>query len=57
MATVLATDRDGPATAAGILEYRVSNGAFQLGVEMFAIPNPSVRSRFNIMGLILFASS
>lgn len=42
IATVHATDRDGPATAAGTLEYRIANGATLLGVEMFSIPNPSV---------------
>lgn len=42
IATVHATDRDGPATAAGALEYRITNGATQAGIELFSIPNPSV---------------
>ena len=42
ISTVRATDRDGLSTAAGRLEYRITNGAMQLGVEMFTIPDPSV---------------
>lgn len=40
--TVRATDADGINTAAGMVEYRISSGAMQFGVVMFAIPNPSV---------------
>lgn len=35
--TVHATDRDGTDTAAGRLEYRITNGAMQFGEEMFRI--------------------
>ena len=40
--TVEATDADGIATFAGMIEYRVSVGEMQLGVRMFAILDPSV---------------
>lgn len=42
VAIVHATDRDGPGSPAGMLEYRVSNGGVQLGVEMFTVPDPQV---------------
>lgn len=35
--TVHATDRDGISTAAGRLEYRITNGAIKFGVEIFRI--------------------
>lgn len=35
--TVHATDRDGISTAAGRVEYRITNGAIQFGEEMFRI--------------------
>lgn len=40
--TVRATDADGIGTAFGMVEYRISSGAMQLGVPMFAILVPSV---------------
>lgn len=40
--TVHATDRDGLGSPAGQLEYRITSGAVQQGVEMFSIPEPSV---------------
>ena len=42
IAIVHATDRDGLGSPAGQLEYRVTNGGVQLGVEMFSIPDPRV---------------
>lgn len=35
--TIHAIDRDGPGTAAGRLEYRITSGAMQFGEEMFRI--------------------
>ncbi len=49
---VHATDRDGLGSPAGQLEYRVTTGAVQLGVEMFSIPDPSVSSLFQSVQII-----
>ena len=49
--TVRATDRDGTSTSAGRLEYRITNGAMQLGVQMFAIPDRRVNNMILFIGI------
>ena len=39
-----AIDRDGPGTAAGLVEYSITSGAVQFGVEMFRM-EPSVSNK------------
>lgn len=42
IAQLRATDRDDPATLAGMLEYRIVSGGVRFGVEVFSIRNPRV---------------
>jgi hypothetical protein len=50
VATIHAIDRDGTSTAAGRLEYRITNGAMQFNQEMFRIDR-NVRLAVELQGV------